>query len=577
MGLKTVFPLEFGYKFDDYISLMRSILIKSLYDSDIKSSSGYKGMQKSNHFNECWTIKFEYLKGVYGLALSDVKDGTAEFRLYYFPDEAEKLVDSSSLFESILISKEDYLKKIRNFLSFKEIYLNFEIARVYLRFSKDGISVMFKSLLRDRLYSKDGVYLNDKAIIKSGGIDKNFPSFGVSLPFINFFHIAMDKIYKTDLESARVYKKTIYPKIYDKFGNLYDKKDNKLTQICINITYGKADREFDTKNLKKIPNDSHLHKFLRNLKEKNLEFKSQNAGINFFVVTGYLGSGKTKFLQNFIEYEVGQSRFTGVIQNEIGKIGLDGDLVDASYALVEIDEGCVCCSMAGQIRSAVAMLEPKNPDTILLETTGVANPFNLLSELDEVKDVVNLCGIITLVDGLNFLDTYEKADIVLEQVKAADIILLNKIDLISDDEKEKIRQILYENNRCAEIFETMNGEINPNFLLQNKNQTSFMASLLIEGEFHTTHADDKIKSFKKDLHDEIDRDEFVKFIKELPDSFYRIKGLMSFRGDTKQYVFQYVNKKFDITLFSNEKKCANFLVFIGKNIDEGINFPFGKA
>jgi len=92
-------------------------------------------------------------------------------------------------------------------------------------------------------------------------------------------------------------------------------------------------------------------------------------------------------------------------------VGLGGARLAAKYALVEIDEGCVCCSMAGQIKLAISQLKPKKPDSIVLETTGVANPFNILSELNEIKDAVNLCAIVTVVGGGDFLCREWYADI----------------------------------------------------------------------------------------------------------------------------------------------------------------------
>ncbi|QKG28797.1 GTPase YejR, G3E family protein [Campylobacter sp. RM16187] len=577
MDLKDIFPIQFNYGFDDYRMLMRSILIKSLYDSQVKALSHYKGMHKSNYFNECWTMKFGFSEGVYGLILSEVKNSEAIFILYYFPSCSEYLLDNSSLFEAMVSSKEGYAEKIRNFSSYEELFNNFIIAKIYVKVESNGIFLSLKTKLKDRIYAKDGVCIDGKQIIKKGGIDKNFPSFKTSLAFVNFIHLAISGIYEPDFNSLKIYKKEGEAIHYSNSLKLNTKKDIFSSEICLNMLYGKSDKNylFDESGFKILKNNSCMYKFLINLKKesKNLALSTQKDRANFFIITGFLGSGKTKFLQNFIEYETAQNRFTGVIQNEIGKIGLDGQLVDANYATIEIDEGCVCCSMAGQIKMAVAKLNEKKPDTILLETTGVANPFNLLSELNEIKDIVNLCSIVTVVDGANFLREYKKSKIVLEQVKAADVILLNKIDLITSGEKDKILQILTKNNRCAEIFETINSELNPNFLLYNQSQTSYIASLMIEGKIHATHLNEGIVSFKKDLREYIDKERFINYIKQLPENFLRIKGVISFENDKAQYVFQFVNSRFDITLFDREKRCDNFLVFIGRDVDEEFYFP----
>ena len=548
--------------------------MKSLYDSDVKSSSRYQGMYKGNYFNECWSIKFGFYSGIYGIVLREVKDDAGVFELYYFPSANDELLGNVSLFEAVLAGESEFLTKVRNFSAHEELLNNFGVATIYLKPQEQGIALSFKTKLRDRSYAKDGVRIEGKQIIAKEGLDKNFPCFRVSLAFMNFLHIALCKIYEPRYESFEIYKKAARAVIYDKDRNLKSKADPLCGEIFVNLIYGEDASDgrfkFNDKSFKKLPGSAPMSKFLLRLarEDKKQIFMQGGERPNFVIVTGYLGSGKTKFIQNFIEHETAQNRFTGIIQNEIGKIGLDGALLDAKYALVEIDEGCVCCSMAGQIKLAISQLKPKKPDSIVLETTGVANPFNILSELNEIKDAVNLCAIVTVVDGANFLNERDRSKIMLEQIKAADVIVLNKIDLISLEQKERIRQILIQNNRCAEIFETVGAELNPNYLLYRQSDTSYMASVLLEGKMGATHEDEGIVSFKKDLPEDIDRQNFIKFMSDIPENFYRIKGLASFKDDEAQYVVQFVNGKFEITPFSDRKCCDNFLVFIGRGIKQ---------
>ena len=532
-------------------------------------------MYKGNYFNECWSIKFGFYSGIYGIVLREIKEDAGVFELYYFPSANDELLGSVSLFEAVLAGGPDFLEKVRNFSAHEELLNNFCVATIYIKPQERGLALSFKTKLRDRSYAKDGVCVEGKQIIAKEGLDKNFPSFRASLAFMNFLHIALCKIYEPRYDSFEIYKKAAHAVIYDKERNLKSKEDPLCGEIFVNLIYGAEGAsdgriKFDDRSFKKLSGSAALFKFLLRLakEDKKQIFMQGGERPNFFIITGYLGSGKTKFIQNFIEHETAQNRFTGIIQNEIGKIGLDGALLDAKYALVEIDEGCVCCSMAGQIKLAISQLKPKKPDSIVLETTGVANPFNILSELNEIKDAVNLCAIVTVVDGANFLKERGRSKIMLEQTKAADVIVLNKIDLISPEQKERIRQALIQNNRCAEIFETVGAELNPNYLLYRQSDTSYMASVLLEGKMGATHEDEGIVSFKKDLPDGIDRQNFIKFMSDIPENFYRIKGLASFKGDEAQYVVQFVNGKFEITPFSDRKCCDNFLVFIGRGIKE---------
>ena len=396
MEFQDIFPLKFKYSFDDYRSLMRCILMKSLYDSDVKSSSRYQGMYKGNYFNECWSIKFGFYGGIYGIVLREVEEGAGAFELYYFPSANDELLGSVSLFEAVLAGEPEFLTKVRNFSAHEELLNNFGVATIYIKPQERGLTLSFKTKLRDRSYAKDGVRVEGKQIIAKEGLDKNFPCFKVSLAFMNFLHIALCKIYEPRYESFEIYKKAAHAVIYDKDRNLKSKADPLCGEIFVNLIYGEdaSDKDakdagerrfkFNDKSFKKLPGSAPLSEFLLRLakEDKKQIFMQGGERPNFFIITGYLGSGKTKFIQNFIEHETAQNRFTGIIQNEIGKIGLDGALLDAKYALVEIDEGCVCCSMAGQIKLAISQLKPKKPDSIVLETTGVANPFNILSELN---------------------------------------------------------------------------------------------------------------------------------------------------------------------------------------------------
>ncbi len=90
----------------------------------------------------------------------------------------------------------------------------------------------------------------------------------------------------------------------------------------------------------------------------------------FILLTGFLGSGKTSFLNRFIQAQTQAHRFVAVVQNEIGEKGLDADLLDQTYAVTRMDEGCVCCSLAGNLRAALnSILSRFDPDIIVLETT----------------------------------------------------------------------------------------------------------------------------------------------------------------------------------------------------------------
>jgi hypothetical protein len=146
----------------------------------------------------------------------------------------------------------------------------------------------------------------------------------------------------------------------------------------------------------------------------------------------------------------------------IGEIGLDGKLLDYDYAVTEIDEGCVCCTLVGNLKKAIhQILSSFHPDYTVLETTGLANPYNLLDEISEVDDMVRFDSITTMVDGVNVEKSLEEYDVARNQIKAADILLLNKKDKLTKMQLDRIKQKIKAVNSSAPIIETTHGDVNP--------------------------------------------------------------------------------------------------------------------
>ena len=293
------------------------------------------------------------------------------------------------------------------------------------------------------------------------------------------------------------------------------------------------------------------------------------------VLTGFLGSGKTSFLQHFIEYQVQLNRFVAIIQNEIGEIGLDGKLLDHDYAVTEIDEGCVCCTLVGNLKKAIhQVLSSFHPDYIVLETTGLANPYNLLDELSEVAELVRFDSITTMVDGLNIdksLDTY---DVAREQIKAADILLLNKKDLLNEFQLRKINRKLKEMNPKAPILLAQHGDINPALVYgvdpQDEPVEAHRNKLQREAHHqHHSHAFDGLSSYKISLAGPLERERFIETIQALPRSVFRIKGVVEFTDADKPLLFQYVGGRFEFSEFNNPKMPDRFLILIGQYIRKG--------
>ena len=588
MSIHELYPTSFHETLNDFNSLMRSILIKGTYDSSLKKVTGYKGIYLSQQNQECWTIKFDNFQGIFGLILSDVTDSFGRFHLYYFPSPKEPLLDKFSLSEAWIAQDERYIDKVRSFASYPELLAQFHIAtlKLHVDFVLNNILILYESQIRQRVYTLDGVSYGNEGeyVISPGGLDKDLPTFRLLLPFMNFLNTAITKITKETPEYFKLFKSRGKCISYDKEGIFYDKKDASTTVLFIATGYGKGNFDAHVEvalsehTVQAIHEQTKLSCFLQkapwyDIDESNYVVKSKKDSSTLkpklIVITGFLGSGKTNLLQNFIEYETEKNHFVGIIQNEIGKTGLDGRLIDYDYSLVELDEGCVCCSLAGQLRAGVGMLMEKiSPDTILLETTGVANPFNLLSELNELEDIIEFDTIITVVDGTTAQDLYEKYHVFKDQIRSADIILLNKTDLMSADEIVLVKNFLSENNRCAKILETVRCDVSPNMLQASSSSSTAQIAALISEENgnHHNHVKDGISSIKVEVKKIFSKKDFISSLEKLPKNILRLKGIVQFKGEKNQSIVQYVNGRYELIEQEHGQKNETFLVYIGQDI-----------
>jgi G3E family GTPase len=190
------------------------------------------------------------------------------------------------------------------------------------------------------------------------------------------------------------------------------------------------------------------------------------------VLTGYLGAGKTTLLNRLLTEEHGK-RYA-VIVNEFGEIGIDNELVvDSDEEVFEMNNGCICCTVRGDlIRIIGNLLKRKGRfDAILIETTGLADPAPVAQTFfvdDEVRAVAKLDSIVTVVDAKNVVarlgDSHEAA----EQIAFADVILLNKADLVPADELAALEERLRAINPTAVIHRTERCGISPTQIMDRR-------------------------------------------------------------------------------------------------------------
>src|SRR5271157_4944492 len=189
------------------------------------------------------------------------------------------------------------------------------------------------------------------------------------------------------------------------------------------------------------------------------------------VLTGFLGAGKTTLL-NYILNEQSDYRF-GVIINEIGEIGIDGKLVETQTEdILEMSNGCICCTVRKDLVKGIQKLLKKDHlDYILIETTGVADPGPVAQtflNISQLQQYARLDSIITVVDAEQLPTQLEEAEVTREQVALADFILINKVDLVSEETLAALENQILGLNPHARIFRTHNSRVNLKELLDLK-------------------------------------------------------------------------------------------------------------
>lgn len=302
------------------------------------------------------------------------------------------------------------------------------------------------------------------------------------------------------------------------------------------------------------------------------------------VLTGYLGAGKTTLLNRILTEDHGK-RYA-VIINEFGEVGIDNELViDADEEIFEMNNGCICCTVRGDLIRIIDGLMTRRDqfDAIIIETTGLADPAPVAQTFfvdEDVRTKTQLDAIVTVVDAKHVLAEIDRAHEAQEQLAFADIVLLNKTDLVSENEladvEARIRRItptavIHRSERCGVELSKILG----------RNAFDLDRILEIEPKFldhiHHHHHDDHVGSFVLVSETPLAPDYFFPWIQEISQHFgmdlLRVKGIIAFPEDDDRYVIQGVHMMLEgdhQRSWKPDEPRITRMVFIGRDLPRDV-------
>jgi len=296
-------------------------------------------------------------------------------------------------------------------------------------------------------------------------------------------------------------------------------------------------------------------------------------GLPVTIITGFLGSGKTTLLNQILENK--QNLKVAILVNEFGDINIDSQLL-VSYEddIVELSNGCICCTInEGLVKAVRRILERVDLlDCLIIETTGIADPLPIVLTFvgSEFRNFTRLDSVLTIIDAANFTPEHFDSEAALKQITFADILLLNKTDLVDKEKITELEKYLLSIKKDARIIQTQYARVQlPLILDVSLTQEDNYLEEEKERDRHSHHlVNDGFVSVSFQSDRPFDVYKFQKFLSEqLPKEVFRAKGIIWFSGSKLRHIFQLIGRRNELKSEPWSTSPANQLVFIGRHLD----------
>ena len=321
-------------------------------------------------------------------------------------------------------------------------------------------------------------------------------------------------------------------------------------------------------------------------------------GMPVTIITGFLGSGKTTLLNQILSNR--QDLKVAVLVNEFGDIGIDSQLlVSIDQDMVELSNGCICCTINDGLVDAVYNVLEKSDriDYMVIETTGIADPLPIMLTFlgTELRDLTHLDSVITLVDASEFTPKHFDSEAALKQIIYGDIILLNKTDLVAAEQVDELEQQIHVMKEKARLIRCQNGVVPLPLVLDVGYNNPEAYAELVQDEIEQTQHDQDDPTHHDHSHNHhahehhhhhsahLDNDGFVsvsycsdrpfslrkfeEWLDTLPANVFRAKGLLWFTQSPHKHIFQLSGKRCTLDVEAwGDVSPSNQLVVIGRQI-----------
>ena len=287
--------------------------------------------------------------------------------------------------------------------------------------------------------------------------------------------------------------------------------------------------------------------------------------IKLYLITGFLGAGKTTFLKNFFKYF--SDKRIAIIVNEFGKVGIDGALLSTLKATVsEINNGSIFCSCKIEMfEEELRKLFDIKPDVIIVETSGLSDPTNIKKIINgQWENSIKYMGSICLIDALNFKKVYSTARVCKKQLAVSEIAIINKCDLVKAEDIQTVKEIILSQRPNIKLFETTFGEIRSEWIENIEKPSNIDGDKSIAGDNSIHTMDLTLRKYLITIKESFSYYDFVKFLEMFIEDSYRIKGFV--RLEQKNYLVDCVGNIIRLEPVENTTNVGEIVILSGSNM-----------